>query len=240
MQAKKTENGELRKLAGIMTNGWYPKLGNESRVKTVKDQKSLDKLAKLYADEWIDHVDSETLDARRESKHDHELSEYQELKDWTLRALEQFSQSQKTIARKAFIFASKSPAIEREDLFQSLFATLWAKQTNGKLDEKLAHKIAHDTWANWWKAYYYREHYSLDVTQETDDSELALDVIDDRDTIAQAESDIDASMLWQSLPKAIQSIALKRIKGTPLTIAERQRLSRYARANSFILDDIKA
>jgi len=239
MQAK-TENGELRKLAGIMTNGWYPKLGTESRVKTVKDQKSLDKLAKLYADEWIDHVDREELDARRESKHDQELSEYHELRDWTLRALEQFSQSQKTIARKAFIFASKAPAIEREDLFQSLFATLWAKQSGGKLDEKLAHKIAHDTWANWWKSYYYREHYSLDVTQETDDNELSIDIPDDRDLISEAESDIDASILWQSLPQAIQAIARKRIKGTPLTIAERQRLSRYARANSFILDDIKA
>lgn len=172
-----------------------------------------------------------------------EDANFRELVDEYLEAIHKLPQEQKIALKMAYIFSRKAPQQERADLYQELYLKLIKARC---ADEKLAYAIARCDWKDFWKAYRIHEHYSLDSIDMTSDAEDASDYGDGAiDRIAyhsdllqgecELENKIDASILWDKLPKHIQAIVAKRINGVALKGSERVALHRYVKANSSIL-----
>ncbi len=141
----------------------------------------------------------------------------------------------KVALRSAYIFSSKVPREEREDLFQELALAILKSGTN---DAKLGYAIARCDWCNWWKKYYIRSHYSLDSVIEDDEGNKAAvgDLI-----IGEAEFErkmcdkIECQRIWQALPDKIKPIVTKRLMGQPLLNTERAALSYWVRTKGYRL-----
>ena len=92
--------------------------------------------------------------------------------------------------------------------------------------------------ADWWKAHQYRQHASLDIPLEDDEGELTPLV----ETISDGSRPLEESVcavIWArevlgQIPNQVVQMGEKRVGGSSLTDAERQRLSRWKRAHSHL------
>jgi len=233
-----TYDAELRRIASTMSQSWWPHLTQDKPI----NPHAQAKLDQVYVEHWQAHLDSDELDELRESRHDVSLAAYRQLVDSTFDSLSKLSHEQKVALRSAYIFASKVPEQERQDMFGELFLSLWESiqklPTKVQLSERWAYVIARHNWVDWWRAYKVRQHYSLDqsLDQVDADSPVYGDLIPDTvDYIARAEGAIDGQALWQSLPTPIRKIVSKRLAGRALTGTERVRLHRFAREHAELL-----
>ena len=94
--------------------------------------------------------------------------------DEVTKAIDKLAAEQRQALKCAYVFASKVPRQEREDVFQELFTKLLE---NGATSERLQYVIARCDWVEWWRRYKVRQNYSLDVNLDAEVSET-LDIND--------------------------------------------------------------
>ncbi len=158
----------------------------------------------------------------------------------------------KLALKTAYVFGSKAPREEREDLFQDLaLAVLEARTKN----EKLAYTIARCDWKDWWSKYRIRQHYSLDsVIEESEGNAVTLAelIVGEVEFERKVNGKMDGERIWDQLPDNIKPLVEKRLMGKPLYTpkgedrgrgrpqtdsalsgGERQRLNRWIKAQGY-------
>lgn len=141
----------------------------------------------------------------------------------------------------AYVFSSKVPYQEREDLFQELALHLYKAKVK---NESLAYTIAKCDWVDWYRSYYKHSQFfagsldSLDIDNLlSNDSENEAnhefngkdlkrlqDVLTTSIEFEAIEDKDKANQLWESLPLAIKPIVAKRLQGMRLLNNERRTL----------------
>lgn len=128
----------------------------------------------------------------------------------------------KTALKCAYIFASKAPREDREDLYQSLFLAIWKVRTN---DEKLAYSIARCDWLDFWKAYKTKQHVTLESITDSEDNNpdnLADMLIGSVEYETRYDAELDSQDIWNQIPEDIKPIILKKLHGKALTSGRRK------------------
>lgn len=144
----------------------------------------------------------------------------------------------KVALKSAYIFSSKVPKVEREDMFQELALAIYKAQTK---DEKLAYAIARCDWRDWWAKYKVRQHYyagSLNSTvldSEGNECEICELLIGETEFEFKMDGKIDAERIWDKLPDKIKPIVQKRLLGYPLLKPEHNTLSYYVKTQGYKL-----
>ncbi|GAJ09544.1 unnamed protein product [marine sediment metagenome] len=141
----------------------------------------------------------------------------------------------KLALRSAYIFGSKAPREEREDLFQDIALAILESQVE---DERLAYAIARCDWKDWWKRYKIRQHYSLDSVTENEDGDpvtLGELIVGETEFERKMNGKLDAERIWQKLPDYIKPIIQNRMLGYALNQNDRQALSRWTRQEGYRL-----
>jgi hypothetical protein len=148
--------------------------------------------------------------------------------------LKKLDKPSKLALTAAYIFSSKCPKAEREDLFQELVTRCYEANPQSEIN---AYSVARCDWKNWLDSWY-REHkttlQSYDITIQDDGgneiraSEL---LVGDCEFEARECSNIDASNIWQLLPVDIKPLVQKRLSGLGLSAKEGMRLMRFSRSD---------
>jgi len=167
-----------------------------------------------------------------------EGSEFKDAVENNLKALKKMSQESKVALKSAYIFSSKAPKQDREDLFQELAIAILEAKTK---DEPLAYSIARCDWRNWWQKRMTRANYlggSLNKTVsdgEGNEVELGELLVGEVEFEAKICDKLEASRLWNKLPEIIKPIIQNRLLGIALVPVQRQQLSRYLRKDGYKL-----
>ena len=128
----------------------------------------------------------------------------------------------------------KVPKEDRHDVLQDLAcrALKYLPDTPG-----LLYSVFKGCIADWWKARSYRQHESLDVVVKNDEGRgmtLAKTLLDNSIPLDEFVcNSVWARELLSGIPGQVVRIAAKRVSGSPLANAERQRLSRWRRNHDF-------
>ena len=144
----------------------------------------------------------------------------------------------KTALKASYVFASKVPRGEQDDLFQELVLAILERRTK---DEKLAYAIARFDWVDWWRKYTVRQHFfagSLNqVYEDTEGNECQLGelLVGECEFERKMDGKLDAQSIWNQLPDSIKPIVQKRLEGKPLTNTERQRLNYHVKQKPMVL-----
>ena len=137
--------------------------------------------------------------------------------------IKSLSSEAKTALKCAYIFSSKVPREEREDLYQSLFLAIWKANPD---NEKLAYSIARCDWLDFWKSYKIKQHLNLESITQSDDSNpdnMADLIIGSVEYETRYDGKIEAETLWSKIPDNIKPIILKKLSGKALTSGKRKR-----------------
>ncbi len=146
----------------------------------------------------------------------------------------------KVSLKSAYIFSSKVPRAEREDMFQELALAILKAKTG---DERLSYAIARCDWLNWWTKYRIRQHYSLDSViedsegQETTFGELLVGEVDFE---TRMNGDIDGQKLYEQLPSWVQNLVSKRMLGYPIRGGDRLILNKWVNSRPTILAEYQS
>lgn len=153
-------------------------------------------------------------------------------------SLQRLPKEQRLALKSAYIFSSKVPKEEREDMYQELaLALLKAKAT----DERLAYSIARCDWLNWWKSYklhsqFYSGSLNQAVTTDTGDSiEFGELLVGDCEFDRRMDGDLDGQALYEQLPDWVKKLVDKRLQGYPIRGGDRQLLNKWVRSRPTIL-----
>ena len=181
--------------------------------------------------------------------------EYIELVKHTASEYSKLSDNQKLAIEAAYIFSRKVPSNERQDLFQELVCAVLDSETD---NPAFAYTIARRDWVDWWRSYKLHSQFHEGYLSETltnsegEETELAELLVGEVEFEAKQIDKLDARHLWQQIPKDIQKLVVKRLRGRPLGSprnrgkgrpkssgsldnTERQRLNRWTKANSHLL-----
>lgn len=157
-------------------------------------------------------------------------AEFTEKIEATIKALKKLDKNAKLALASAYVFSSKVPRQDREDLFQDITLAILE---SGTKDEPLAYSIARCDWKNWWEKRYSQARFtadSLDVEIEDEDgneiraSELLVGEVEFE---AKEIGFLDGCALWDKIPAVIKPIVQKRLAGLALTRPERLDLYYY-------------
>lgn len=127
----------------------------------------------------------------------------------------------------------KVPFQDREDILQDILERL-LKASPGNLG--LAFTIAKRTIADYWRQINRRNQYpivygGMRVNDGITYAELLTDKIDYE---ARYCDNIDSNVLFNSLPKPIQALVQKRLRGLGLTSTQRSQLRRYCKTTQYV------
>jgi len=148
----------------------------------------------------------------------------------TILTLNKLSKNAKLALASAYVFSSKVPKQDREDMFQDITLEILK---SGTKDEPPAYSIARCDWQNWWEKRYNRAEKtgdSLDVViEDADGNEIRASelLVGEVEFEAKEIDFLDASASWKRLPKEIKPIVQKRLSGLALTGSERVALCRF-------------
>lgn len=140
--------------------------------------------------------------------------------------------------RAAYIFGSKAPREEREDLFQEL--ALKALQARAD-SEKLAYAIARADWVDWWKSYKRNRGFittSLEsVTMDNDGHTVTLGrlLVGECDFELKMDGQLDAERIFDSLPDNLKRIVERRLTGQMVSPFEHLELTEWAAKHAMML-----
>ena len=125
----------------------------------------------------------------------------------------------------------KVPSKERFDVLQHLACRILEvrPQTPG-----LLYSVVRFCVLDWWKAYRRRQHESLDVEVAADDEGDGIPLVETLPDGSRLLDEFVCSFVWATemlsqIPAQVIEIGEKRLMGSTLTAAERQRLSRWRR-----------
>ncbi len=94
--------------------------------------------------------------------------EFRDLTNQFEAGIRKLSKANQNALRCAYIFSSKVPRQDRQDLFQELTLALLEANTD---EPKLQYAVARCDWLNWWGKYKTRQHYSVNVDFDTETAE---------------------------------------------------------------------
>ena len=141
--------------------------------------------------------------------------------------IRKLSKGQREALQCAYIFSSKCPRQERDDLFQDLTLRL----LEAKVDNiRLAYSIARCDWIDWWRSFKIKAHYGqLSLDDKIDDDSLPLSevLIGELDFECRMAAKMDAERLYNKLPSHIQGIVNKRLIGGSITGGDRIMLDKF-------------
>lgn len=123
----------------------------------------------------------------------------------------------------AYIFSTKAPREEREDLYQSLFLAIWKVHPDSK---KMAYAIARCDWLDFWKSYKIKQHLNLESITDSEDNSpenLADMIVGSIEYETLYDGKIDSETIWSKIPSDIKPIILKKLSGNALTSGKRKR-----------------
>jgi hypothetical protein len=88
---------------------------------------------------------------------------------------------------------------------------------------------------DWWKAYQRRQHDSLDIEVAADDDGDGITLVETLPDDSRPVGEFVCSFVWakemlSQIPAQVLEVGEKRLMGSTLTAAERQRLSRWRRS----------
>lgn len=161
-----------------------------------------------------------------------EQTDFYDKVEATIKTLKKLPPNARLALASAYVFSSKVPKQDREDLFQDI--TLEVLKSGTK-DEPLAYSIARCDWRNWWEKRYNRAELtgdSLDIVlEDSDGNEIRASelLVGELEFEAKEIDFLDASAIWQKLPAAIRPIVQKRLAGKALTGAERVSICRFVK-----------
>lgn len=89
-----------------------------------------------------------------------------------LKVIRKLSTEAKTALRSAYVFSSKVPKQEREDMFQELALAVLEARTK---DERLAYTICRFDWQNWWRKYKLHSQFFAGYLSEYEQIEIEAD-----------------------------------------------------------------
>lgn len=156
-----------------------------------------------------------------------------------LHIIKGLDKNSKVALRSAYIFGSKVPRQERQDLFQDIALTILEARVE---DERLAYAIARCDWQDWWKKYTIRQHYSLDsiLNRQSDDNEgtestLGELIVGEAEFERKMDGKLDAERIWNKLPDYIKPIIFNRLLGKSTNQTDRQTLKRWIHKSGYQL-----
>lgn len=152
-----------------------------------------------------------------------------------LETIKALPKNAKVALRSAYIFGSKAPRQEREDLFQDIVLAILKSQVE---DERLAYAIARCDWMDWWKKYTIRQHYSLDsVTEDEDGNPTTLRelIVGETEFELKMDGKLDAERIWQKLPDYIKPLVQRRLLGYGLNAKDGMTLNRWVQKAGYQL-----
>ena len=164
--------------------------------------------------------------------------EFRDSVENNLKALKKMSQESRIALKSAYIFSSKVPKQDREDLFQELAIAILEAKTK---DEPLAYAIARCDWRNWWEKKMTRANYfggSLNkAVKDSEGGEVELGelLVGEVEFEAKMCDRLDAGRLWNKLPEQIKPIIQNRLLGFALVPLQRKQLSRYLKKDGYKL-----
>lgn len=140
--------------------------------------------------------------------------------------------------RSAYIFASRVPREEQQDLFQEFALTVLKARVN---DEKLAYAIVRCDWLDFWRDYKRQAELgsTVSIYNEVTDSdgntvELGDLLVGECDFEFKIDGKLDSERLWSRLPEEIKAIVEKRLLQQPINREERNKLAYFARTHAFL------
>jgi DNA-directed RNA polymerase specialized sigma24 family protein len=177
------------------------------------------------------------------------------LTDDYLKSIKKMPKNQILALKMAYVFSSRLPIEDRQDMFQELFIALFQARVK---DEKLAYTITRCNWVDFYRGYERKQNMyggSLDtldlndielIENQNNDIAYHSDMPDrssmnarDKRTIReyltgaleyeQIDSDIDTHKFLKSMPKDIRSIVVKRMSGDKLENKEYKRLDYWVK-----------
>ena len=149
------------------------------------------------------------------------------------RAIEAMPQNQRLALRSAYIFASKVPKEEQEDMFQELATAILENGTNS---EALAYTIAQNDFRDWIEKRQTRKRRlagSLnEVKADKDGHEVELidTLIGEADFEDKVIARVEAQRIYRQLPHDIKLIVKKLYRGEKLLPKEQSRIYDYREA----------
>lgn len=162
-----------------------------------------------------------------------ELEDFRAKVEEYIQTIKSMSTENKLALRSAYIFSSKVPREERDDLFQELALALLQNKTK---DERLAYSIARCDWRNWWAKFSIRQHYSLDTTLNEDTSTTLGDtLVGECEFDIKINGDIDGKALYETLPSWVKSLVDISLRGEPLRGGNRMLLNKWVASRPMIL-----
>ena len=158
---------------------------------------------------------------------------YTELVDTITETIKNLPVEARIALKTAYVFAKKVPREDREDMFQELALAVLTVDTK---QERFAYAIARQDWRDWWKRYNTRQHYcggSLNecITDSDGEEREQIQLIAGAvEFERKMDGKLDAERIWNTIPDNVKPVINKRLLGVALDAAERQRLSRFVRA----------
>ena len=154
-----------------------------------------------------------------------------------LKVIKSLKPEAKVALKSAYVFASKVPREEREDMFQDLTLAILERKTK---DERLAYSIARFDWIDWWRKYKVRQHFGLSLestVKDEDGNEMYLRelLVGECEFERKIDGKLDGERLWAKLPSPIKAVVQKRLEGKALNNTERSQLNRFVKANPMLL-----
>ncbi len=140
--------------------------------------------------------------------------------------------------RAAYIFGSKAPREEREDLFQELaLKVLQVKADN----ERLAYAVARADWLDWWKHYKRERNFTAtsleSTTMDEDGNSVTLGslLVGECDCEIKMDGKLDAERIFDLLPDNLKRIVEKRLSGQLVHPLEHCQLTEWAANHAMYL-----
>jgi len=162
-----------------------------------------------------------------------ELEDFRTKVEEYIEAIKAMPNEAKIALKSAYIFSSKVPQDEREDMFQELALTLLKERTK---DERLAYAVARCDWQNWWSKFRIRQHYSLDSTIDADGQvTLGETLVGECEFDLKINGDIDGQALYEQLPSFVKALVDIRLRGEPLRGGNRMLLNKWVATKPMIL-----
>jgi hypothetical protein len=140
--------------------------------------------------------------------------------------------------RAAYIFGSKAPREEREDLFQELALKALTARADS---EKLAYAIARADWLDWWKNYKRNRGFitvSLEsTTMDEDGNQVTLGsmLAGECDFELKMDGELDGERIFDMLPDNLKRIVERRLTGQIVSPFDHQALTDWASRHPMIL-----
>ncbi len=156
-----------------------------------------------------------------------------------IKQIEAIPKEARLALQSAYIFSSKVPVEEREDMFQELTLKTLEALTHQRKEgsvELFAYLVAGNKWRSWIRdTNRHKRIMPIDslnevtVDEDRNEVELINTLVGEAEFESKVVAKLDAQRIWDKLPDTIKPIIKKRLQGKVLLDKERSKLKRFRR-----------